>query len=328
MSDLPTPLPTSLPTSFAAAVRHAVARSGLSLREIARHLTRYGPLSSSIATISDWQNGVGTPPRDDRGLGRVLAFERCLGVPAGDLALTLPGLSRATTARPGAGDPLTLRRAVLEREVARRVGPQRVIPVWITKEYQLGWAYVPVMTVVTMEVRALHDGVDRYLFLHAPGARTHPAVVGVDGCTQVGVHRERPPAGPAPRPRPDDAVVEAVELLFGHPLRKGERYRFTFSVGYVDEQPRLLDAEFRHVQQLPCQQLHLVLTFDRAWRPATVCECRWGTDLHLRHRRVWNVRDCVAYESVLTDPVPGGYGWRWSGAVAPPGGPGPGRRAA
>jgi hypothetical protein len=296
---------------FARSVRHAIHVNDLSLREAAGLLAPYGQLASGFATLSDWQNGVCVPIPTDRGVGRVLALERCLGVPAGDLVLSLPGLAAAAVPRRRSADPLTLRRVALEQDVVRRIGPQRVVPVWTAKEYRIGWLRAPVMTVIRTTVRALHDGVDRYVFLHAPSPHIHPTVLGVSGCSVGDIVRERPrPAAMAAGPRPHDVDLAAVELRFDRRLRKGERYEFTFSVGYVRERP--VEPFFRHVQVQPCERLHLALTFDPASPPATVSECRWReADLRLEVDRRRTLPGCLAYELVAADPVPGGYGWRW-----------------
>ncbi|HEX6756529.1 MAG TPA: hypothetical protein VF109_11380 [Mycobacteriales bacterium] len=296
---------------FAVAVRAGICAAGLTLRQLADRLAPYGELRSSIATLSDWRNGLCHPTPGELGRTRVLALERCLGLPAGDLLLLLPSTpttypSRASQVGLRPVDPLTVRRTALLREVGRQVGPQRVIPVSVEKEFALGWLTAPVMTTVTTTVRALHDGVDRYLFTHAADPRLHPRLVAVHGCAIGPEHRETAPAG--------TAALSVVELRFDRTLRRGDRYEFAYAVGYgaEDVAPALCEPLFRHVQLEPCERLSLRLTAQPDWQPAGVLECRWPKprDLaaELRHPAR---RDAGGFRQTHLDPVPAGYGWRW-----------------
>jgi hypothetical protein len=313
--------------AFAAAVRAGIADCGPSLRDLERMLlSSYGgPLASSVATLSAWQTGASSPPRTLTGRSRVLALERCLGLPAGDLALLMPGGAVVPPPRPPARlDGLTSRRARLEHLVTTRTGPQQVLPVSLTKDHRLGASRRPLCTRIVLEVRAAHDGVDRYWFLDAIDARLDPTVVDTTGC-QAGQHVAEP-SGSALVP-PDERLV-ALELLFDHPLACGERHRFSFLVQYDAELalPRVPLPLFRHVEGLPCERIDLTVSFDRRSTPAEVLQCRW------RQRdlvEVWSrskTPGCLCYQLVVADPAPGGYGWRWSWGPAPDSVAGIGRR--
>lgn len=302
---------------FAAAVRQGIAGRGLSLRGLERLLVaEYGPLASSVATLSAWQTGSSTPPRTPTGRSRVLALERCLGVPAGDLALLMPGGAAVPPPRPPARlDGLGFRHARFKHLLTAMAGSQQVLPVSLTKEHRLGASRRPLCTKITMRVRAAHDGVDRYWFVDASHARLHPTVVETAGCRADRVVPEPGGAGALP---PDQRLV-AVELLFDRPLARGEHHVFSFLVQYDAEigAPRGAEPLFRHVQIHPCERLDLTVSFDRRSLPSDVLQCRWrDRDLRELRREVKTVPGCVAYQLVVADPVPGGYGWRWSWAPA------------
>ncbi|HZB49290.1 MAG TPA: hypothetical protein VE547_09370, partial [Mycobacteriales bacterium] len=296
---------------FAAAVRHAIDARGLSLRTLERLLLdRYGPLASSVATLSAWQTGASAPPRTMTGRSRVLALERCLGLPVGDLALLMPGGAVVPASRPPARpDGLTWRRARLEHLVATCGEPQQVLPVSLAKDHRLGASRRPLCTRVTLEVRAVHDGVDRYWFLDAVDARLDPTVVEESGCRAGERLVEPPGAGPAAA----EQRLTALELVLDRPLAGGERHCFSFLVQYDTGQalPRTVPL-FRHVETQPCERLDLRLSFDRRSVPEEVRQCRWRhRDLAEAWSRPRTMPGCVGYQLVLTDPAPGGYGWRW-----------------
>jgi hypothetical protein len=298
--------------AFAAAVRAAIEASGLSLRALEKLLldSYGGPLASSVATLSAWQTGVSAPPRTLTGRSRVLALERCLGLPAGDLALLMPGGAVVPPPRPPSRlDGLASRWARLEHLVTSGSGPHQVLPVSLTKDHRLGASRRPLCTRVTLEVRAAHDGVDRYWFLDATDARLDPTVVDVTGC-RAG-ERVAEPRGPVPVP--PDLRLTALELLFDRPLARGERHSFSFLVQYDTEQalPRTLPL-FRHIEVQPCEWIDLTVSFDRRSVPDEVRQCRWRQrDLAETWSRSKTRPGCLDYQLVVTDPAPGGYGWRW-----------------
>jgi hypothetical protein len=296
--------------AFAGSVRAAIEARGLSLRGLERLLLNSygGPLASSVATLSAWQTGASAPPRTLTGRSRVLALERCLGLPAGDLALLMPGGAVVPAPRPPARpEGLAGRRSRLEHLVTGRTGLQQVLPVSLTKDHRLGASRRPLCTRITLEVRAVHDGVDRYWFVHATDVRLDPTVVDTTGC-QSG---ERVPEPPGPPPVPAELRLTALELVFDRPLARGERHSFSFLIQYDTDHalPRTLPL-FRHVAVQPCERIDLRVSFDRRSVPEEVRQCRW----RLRDMAETWIRTrpgCLCYQLVVTDPAPGGYGWRW-----------------
>ena len=178
-------------TPFAKAVRTAIEENGISLRTLQSRLDRYGSLATSVATLSGWQNGISAPAHTEWGRNRVLALERCLGIRAGDLALLVTTNPVADGGRPLSQvanrgniglNSLASRHRAMQQAVNRITGWQQTIPVATIKTYRVGWNRHPVMTVITQTVRAAHDHVDRYWFVHAPSGLMHPDVGTCSGC--------------------------------------------------------------------------------------------------------------------------------------------------
>jgi hypothetical protein len=306
--------------AFAAAVHEAIARRGLSLRDLEAELVaRYGPLASSVATLSAWQTGSSTPPRTAAGRDRVLALERCLGVPAGDLALLMPGGAVVPPARRAAraAGP-TGRLARLEHLLTVLGGPQQTIPVTVAEDHRLGPDRRPRGVRVTLRVRAAHDGVDRH-WLVRPEPRTRSTVVGIDGCR---TGREVVEQGEPDLAVPPGRRLLATELLLDRVLRRGEHHEFSLLVHHADQEAdrvglRTAEAVVRHVRFQPYERLDLAVSFDPAALPVEVLRCRWRQrDLAEVARRRATRSGCRQYRLVVDDPAPGGYGWRWEWASA------------
>lgn len=289
---------------FAAAVRTAVTARGLSLRELEQRLVAdYPQLASSVATLSAWQTGASSPPRTPSGRDRVLALERCLRLPVGDLVLLIPGGAAIRPPRPpGRADGPAVRHARLEHVVTQLAGPQQVLPVAIAKDVRLGAGRRPLDVRIRVQVRAVHDGVDRYWYVEGAEPRLRPTVVDTAGCTAGRRVREPgPPAGPP---------LVATELVFDRPLARGERYEFSFRLRF---QPGIgaSGSVFRQQLDQPFERLDLTVSFDRRSLPAEVRQCRWPHRDRAGHSRGVTLPGCLAYQLVVTDPAPGGYGWRW-----------------
>lgn len=293
--------------AFAGAVREAIAARGLSLRELEALLVAdYPPLASSVATLSAWQTGTSSPPRTPNGRDRVLALERCLGVPAGDLALLMPGGAAVPAPRPPArAEGLAVRHARLEHLVTSVAGSQQVLPVRLAKDVTLGPGRRPLSIRITLRVRAVHDGVDRFWYIDSGDPRLRPTVTDTTGCSPG---RSLAEAAPAPGP-----ALLAAELVLDRRLARGEHHDFSFLVRYDTDPvgPRSPEPLFRHQLDRPHERLDLTVSFDRRSLPAEIRRCRWTHRDRAEHSRAVTVPGCAAYQLVVTDPVPGGYGWQW-----------------
>jgi endogenous inhibitor of DNA gyrase (YacG/DUF329 family) len=294
---------------FADAVRSAVEAGGRSLRELAAELaSTYPALSSSVATLSAWQTGASAPPWTPNGRDRVLALERCLHLPAGQLALQMPLGAAVPAPRPPAdsADGLDARRLRMAHLLAGLAGPQQVLPVTVAQEVRLGAGQRPLLARAALRVRAAHDGVDRYWHVDCADPRTRPAIGDTAGCR---VGRRIPELRPSGRGGPR---LTAVELLLDRPLSRGEVYELSFAVRYQPGSRRSGDPVYRHLLDRPAELLDLTVHFDPRTEPAEVLVCRWKqrTGAELSRREV-TVPGCTTYRLVLDDPAPGGYGWRW-----------------
>jgi hypothetical protein len=251
----------------------------------------------------------------------VLALERCLRLPAGDLALLMPGGPAVAAPRPPADsdDSPAARRARLAHLLGTLEGPQQVLPVAVSKDVRLGSGRGPVRVRTTLLVRAAHDGVDRLWYVDGADPRLRPAVGETAGCRAV----RRVPEQNAP-----GAGLVAAELLLDRPLARGELHEISFTVRYEPGHPepypagtgsrepaRLLEPVYRHVVEQPAERLELTVRFDRHSAPAEVLACRWRprTGAEASRQRVTEP-GTRAYRLVVADPAPGGYGWRWSPA--------------
>jgi endogenous inhibitor of DNA gyrase (YacG/DUF329 family) len=295
--------------AFADAVRVAVAARGLPLREVAAVLaSAYPSLASGVATLSAWQTGSSAPPWTPNGRDRVLALERCLRAPAGDLALLMPGGAAVPAPRPPAeaADGLPARRARLGHLLATLAGPQQVLPVAVTEEVRLGPGNHPLLVRQTLRIRAAHDGVDRFWHLDTADPGSRPAIGDTVGC-RVGrrVPEPRTPGPAGPR-------LVAVELLLDRPLSRGDVHELSFAIGYRSGPRHPGDPAYRHVLDQPAERLHLSVHFDPRAEPAGIEACRWRPrDGAEASRRPVTVPGCRAYQLVVDDPAPGGYGWEW-----------------
>jgi hypothetical protein len=312
---------------FAAETRRAIAAKGLPLRQVEGGLDAYGPdFRSAIGTLSAWQSGATAPPNTESGINRVLALERCLDVPAGDLAILIPGDLAAPVTRPltqigvhnrPARATLSERHKQFQHIVNRLSGSQRTIPVRTTKKYVLGWEYRPVQTVINHHLRAAHDVVDRYWFLHAPTAEAHPTVVEISGCTVGRVIHEAQVLRPTSGPTAGDGGYRlvAVELLFDKVLNRGEPYEFSFSIGYSGTDTRQDDL-FRHIQIQPLEALDLRLEC-QDHKPGQLQECRWTSgDLQLVGQLPLKPDPRGRYRQLIRNPIPAAYGWTWANTAA------------
>lgn len=105
----------------------------------------------------------------------------------------------------------------------------------------------------------------------------------------------------------------AVELLFDRVLTCRERYAFTFSINYSGIQAPREDL-FRHIQVQPCELLALTMEF-KEQRPEQLNRSRWTGDLKLIDQQPLDLDAQGRYRQVIANPVPGAYGWTWTGAA-------------
>jgi hypothetical protein len=307
------------PTPFATALHRAVDGSGLSLRALEHRLADFGVLVAA-STVDDWRHGIRTPVEGTDTIGRMLALERVLGVPAGDLVVALERTRRGAPAPPPArglaqitgsgsrsGSELAQRLTTLQRRVAALSGRQVLLPVRVRYEHEIGLDRRPMRSTVSQVGRAAHDDVDRCWFLHAFSRRLHADVHPATGCRLGRIMLDRPSG-------PDDLVLAAVELLFDDLLVRGQWYELSFTVlfGHGHEE-RMPEPALRQVQAEPSERVELRLTFPPGAGPARVWEHRWTPVPAFVETRepVAVPLDQHAATIVLTDCPPAAAGWTW-----------------
>ena len=302
--------------AFATAVRAAIAGHGSALRELAEELVcAYPSLASGVATLSAWQSGSSSPPRTVVGRDRVLALERVLGLPLGELVLRMPGGPVVPVPRPptpAEQDGPAARRARLAHLVGGFGGSRQVLVISLAKEVLLDPAGRSRCARVGARVRALQDGVDRLWYVDGDDPRLRPLVTATSGCRPGRRVPERGRAGPG---------LVATELVLDRSLGPGERYEVSFLVSYEPRAgtvpARPAEPVLRQLVTRPLESLDLGLSVDPAAPPGAVLACRWrARDGAEVSRRELTLPGCRSYQVVVADPVPGSYGLRWA-AVAP-----------
>jgi len=278
---------------FAVTLRAAISASRLPLREIEHRLDSFHAFLGA-ATLSDWQNGHSEPADTSDSRNRVLALERVLGVPTGELIIRLEDSRRrraegpATARRPAsparpltqlAGSPptggtdLARRHAALQARVNTLTGRQLVLPVTVAKEHLIRPDRRPMRSTVVHRVRAAHDDVDRFWFVHAFNNWVDVQVYQRRGCHLGRTLIDATPVGTSS----GGVVLAAVELLFDAVLERGQLHEFSFGVLYRYDaaEPRLPERVFRHVQSQPCERVELRLRFASGTLPARIWQRQW-----------------------------------------------------
>jgi transcriptional regulator with XRE-family HTH domain len=304
----------SIDGPFGALLRQAVKQHGLSSRQIADDVRRrFGDsLATSHATLSEWQRGKRLPRRTARDACRVVAVELELGLGIGDLLLQLPedpvvGPWPASTCKETSTGPAAThaaRRAAFLNETHRAWGDDindlQMLVVSVRKEYLFAPSGRPHSMPVTLEMRAIRESAQRYIFVHAFDPELRPRVTGLSEC--VARREFVDPAGPLA----DGHLLCATEILLPKPLGRGELGMLIFLVRYDG----LRDPQFRHAFNQPIKQLDLALQFDGR-RPRRVIECRWRYDDLSEIDAAPAAGKHGRYLLSKPTPTPGAYGWRW-----------------
>lgn len=302
---------------FAAVLREGVSRHGHSLRVLARLVEERGG-QISAAGLGAWLNGTSTPA-DPVESSTLRALELVLGLQLGDLALAFPVSEEATmrtserrlpdrpeplTRYAGGGstdlDDLLEAAARLQEAVLAVTGSQRVIVTSLRSHYHIGVDRLPVRSETTLTVRAMHDLVDCYWFLHAFTGTGSTSVEAVAGCERRRCLSEL-------------RDLNAVELVF-QPLSRGQLHTFTFAVNYhYGDDPAAVDEPpfFARAIPNPIRAAELRVSFDVP--PTRLYECRWALG-HIQPADPVAERELGPDSAVsveLREPRPGAYGWRW-----------------
>jgi hypothetical protein len=298
---------------FSRALRDGMKEHGFTLRSLARYTSELGA-PVSLSALAKWVDGRSAPadPLDSPPLRALeLAFERDIG----DLSLLFEPSKPATerTSQRIAQRPLTefaggltndsdgLHAAADELQdwIRSVTGPQRVLVQKVGTETTIDVHRRLRSTTSTLTVRAMHDLVDCYFFMHAFTAGAMPEVVAEKGC-------EVSPRKPSNHPQ-----LKAVELIFPEPLDRGDKHSFSFTVHY----PETDDEPTFYARAFPSPLAEVALGISFAVAPQQLNECRWalgstgsGKEIESRTLPPGSREAAIT----LSPPRPAGLGWTWT----------------
>ena len=290
---------------FPDALRAAIRESKLSQDRIVDRLRRRG-VPISPATLSLWQSGRHQPERPSS-LAALSALETVLGVDPGALSCLLePPRPRGRRSRPiemPAIDALVPHPDAVQRTL------ERVDNHWsgsITRvshhdRVEVG-AHGGELATRTREVlRATEDGPDRCVYFHTTDQRggPPPGILPVRGCRLGAAHAE-PSAG-----------LHTVELLFPHPLSKGEAVLIEYCI--VHREPYPNDGFYVRGFRKAVREYVLEVQFTPPALPVR-CVHFWSSGANpdpVVNERLLTLDEDHRALLVLADVGPGQHGIRW-----------------
>lgn len=311
---------TGTGTEFARAVKGALGAGGTPLRRVAELLGRQG-FYIAPATLSGWANGINIPDRHGYTLDRLLALERVLAAPPGELI----GAYHHTD--PGPWDMRHRARHPLEpRTPDADPGPEKraldalgcvndgvVAVVEQTEHHRVYDTRLPGHSEVRLTLVALQPDVRRYWTTFAFDDRLPGDLVPVRSCSVGGQHTVD---GSGYR-------LRAVELRLDRALDVGETAECAFAVVFrrPRHDPGVVPPAglFRVVSNPACRRLRLDLTFSPYQWPAEVRWVVWEQDtadrLPAAGMPVGSIEG--SFRQQVTDPRLTAYGylWRWPDAL-------------
>lgn len=231
---------------FHTAFRAAIRDSGLTLDRLRCRLARRG-ITVGLSSLSDWQNGRSRPEQANS-LRAVRAIEEILELPAGSLTQLLTAVRRPTLPDIGAVAELLDSLPGSRERGFELISIHHKVIINAHRRTALVWTRTA--------IRALHDGIDRYVVRY----------YGNPGCVAALV-RPQPLANCRlgrflPHP---DAPALVFELLFDQSLRAGETWVFESQV--VDRSASET-TEFAYGFRIPAEQYLLEVRFHPKALPA------------------------------------------------------------
>ncbi|SFO89177.1 hypothetical protein SAMN05421810_101312 [Amycolatopsis arida] len=306
--DRPDPPGDPTPTTFAAALRAAIAASGLSLDRIQARLQRHG-VAVSVTALSYWQSGKRRPERPSS-LAAVRALEEILDVPPGALLGQLAPLRprrpaaarRAAPERPLAFPPDALRTLLAEvgaPHALRR--PHLLDLVALHDRCELADDGGQRAVASRAVFRAAADGQDRWLLVYSqdsPEARP-PAVDAQRNCSVGRVAHDA------------EHGLTVAELLFHRPVDRDETYLVEYTV--TNAGPPYPQGDRTHYREFrrPVREYLLEVHFGRA-RPRRCWRYSRTGPGEPEARRDLRVDAGGAAHAVALDFGPGVFGIAWS----------------
>ncbi|MER6979441.1 hypothetical protein [Streptomyces carpinensis] len=212
---------------FHVALRAAIAARGLPLQRVQHHLSRYG-VRVGVTSLSYWQQGARRPQRPES-LRAVRALEEILRLPDESL-IRLLAENGGDRERPAPGRPASrsyrslveasgvLHRLLAELDIPRDGGLQTL---GHHERVRIGARHELAGRESQHIVRALRDGVDRFVAVHHGDPDCVPERMTVQALENCRTGRVR---------RHHDTGVLVAELLFDTRLRAGDTYLFRYAV--------------------------------------------------------------------------------------------------
>lgn len=290
---------------FPAALRAAIADSGLSLDRIRYRLRQQGT-PVSVPTLSSWQSGRRRPERA-ASMAALTRLEQIVGVPSGSLAaLVGPRRARGRRVRTDAPDLLEVYQdsvpvagllsefdtgsggllVRLSQYERLKVGP----------DGRLRERYSRAL------VRAAADGVSSSLVIDQADDGDAPVIRPLRGCT-LGYVRSRPEHG-----------LTIAELRLPRPLQRGEPLILEYVVEFAPPFPRAREAVRR--LRRPIRELVIDVEFTRPMLPARCVRftaSRPDGVAETEHVLTLDERDRVCTVGIDLDPCVIGVRWEWPG---------------
>jgi hypothetical protein len=231
---------------FHTAFRAAIRDSGLTLDRLRWRLASRG-INVGLSSLSDWQNGRSRPEQANS-LRAVTAIEEILALPPGSLTQLLTAVRRPSLPDIGAVAELLDRLPGSRDRGFELVSIHNKVIIDERRCTELVWTRTA--------IRALHDGVDRYVvrYYGNPGcdaARVRPDPLGNCRLGRLLAHPDAP------------AVV--YELLFDQSLRAGETWVFE---ARLTDDATAETTEFAYGFRYPAEQYLLEVRFHPTALPA------------------------------------------------------------
>lgn len=291
---------TETSASFADELRSAIARRGLSLNRISRHLAARGT-PVTVATLSYWQSGQRRPERGSS-LRALEQLEEVLALPLGTLSSKLgPPRDRARvtdedTHRQGFMNPSERVSEALDTLAVPL--SDRMSRVSVQSHVLVDDRRLKVKETIRQVMVAERDGPDRWL---------------------VGVQDENFQATKAPTVRPEhncrvgriqsmpEESATLTELILDSPLRKGESVLTEFSIRYFADggEDTMHSRRHRHAMEIVALQAQFSNVL-----PVSLVGVRESFDgVTLDEVDLFPVNGLVEY--VVVDAGPGVYAIRW-----------------
>ncbi|MGW1002964.1 hypothetical protein [Streptomyces sp. NPDC002520] len=291
---------------FHVALRAAIAARGLPLQRVQHHLSRHG-IKVGVTSLSYWQQGARRPQRPES-LRAVRALEEILRLPEASLIRLLAEADTPSeTSRPA---PRSFGSPIETSDVLSRLLAE---PGWSLDSglYTLGH-HERVRVGARRElagresqhiVRALRDGVDRYVAVHHGDPGCSPRDMAVHALENCRTGRVRPD---------HDTGVLLAEILFDTRLRSGDTFLFRYEV--VDGTAGV-SREYVHRYGSPGGQYALQVRFDAGALPARCHRFAQHAPTALRggHQELPLSRPHLSVHLVEPRIRPGmvGIGWEW-----------------